>query len=88
MKKSQIRDKKGGGGGFRRKSRKDERHCRGDTKPCQRSWKSRETRPWENDGETMNRPTLVCYVSRNRSQRKKKILRKAKRKGLGALGSK
>jgi hypothetical protein len=60
----------------------------GDTEPCQSPWKSRETRPWKNDGEAMNSPTLVCYVSRKRAHRKKKLLRKATRKGLGARWSK
>ena len=60
----------------------------GDTEPCQSPWKSRKTRPWKNDGESKNIPTLVCYVSRKRAHRKKKLLRKATRKGLGARGSK
>jgi hypothetical protein len=59
----------------------------GDTEPCQSPWKS-TSRTWKNDGEAMNSPTLVCYVSRKRAHRKKKLLRKATRKGLGARGSK
>ena len=43
---------------------------KGNTKPCQRSWKSRS--PWTWEGEATNKQTLVCYVSRSRESQRGK----------------